>query len=82
MYGVPPKKKTPAGQQPVFNFAELQKRYQSGPQNLQTGNRVYNGFSSSPHAGGGLDPSGYNTRDLEAKTKRDFLVNRLRSGGF
>lgn len=34
------------------------------------GNRVYNGVSNSPHSGGGLDPSGYQERDQNARSMR------------
>lgn len=60
----------------------LQKRYLQGQQNQITGNRVYNGVSNSPHAGGGLDRSGFQQRDAQAQAKRDFLLSRLKSGGF
>jgi hypothetical protein len=60
----------------------LQKRYLQGQQNQITGNRVYNGISSSPHAGGGLDRSGFQQRDQQAQAKRDFLMKQMRSGGF
>lgn len=58
------------------------KRYQEGQQNLQTGNRIYKGTSNSPHSGGGLDKTGYQTRDNKVKQKRDVLLKQLRSGGF
>lgn len=58
------------------------KKYQQGTQALATGNKIYNGFSSSPHAGGGLDKSGYQLRDQQAKNKKSFLMNQLKSGGF
>ena len=61
---------------------KLTRRYQGGGQNkLQTGNRVYNGGSPSPHAGGGLDKSGYLKRDQQAKTQRNLLKQRLKKGG-
>lgn len=48
------------------------------------GNRVYNGFSNSPHSGGGLDKTGYQERDQQAKTmKRNSIENyiaKLRKG--
>ena len=60
----------------------LLKRYSEGPQNLQTGNKVYNGGGSSPHAGGGLNKSGFQLRDQQANAKKDFMMKRLKSGGF
>lgn len=57
-------------------------RYQQGPQNLQTGNRIYQGTSNSPHSGGGLDKTGYQNRDDKVKRKKDVLLKQLRSGGF
>lgn len=42
------------------------------------GNRVYNGSSPSPQAGaGGLDPTGYQTRDNMAQTKNRLLAGYL-----
>ena len=61
---------------------KLQKRYTQGPQNMATGNRVYNGAAPSPHAGGGLNKAGFNKRDQQANAKKDFLAKRLKSGGF
>lgn len=60
----------------------LERRQRLGQQSYQTGNRVYNGSAPSPHVGGGLNKAGYLKRDQEAKAKKDFLMNRLRSGGF
>lgn len=59
-----------------------QKRYIQGPDNQISGNRVYNGVAPSPHAGGGLDKSGYDVRDQKARMKKQFLMNQLKSGGF
>jgi hypothetical protein len=61
---------------------QLQKRYLQGQQNQLTGNRVYNGIGSSPHAGGGLNKSGFQKRDQQAQAKKDFMMRRLKSGGF
>lgn len=61
---------------------QLQKRYTQGQQNQLTGNRVYNGIGSSPHAGGGLNRAGFQKRDQQAQAKKDFMMKRLRSGGF
>jgi hypothetical protein len=61
---------------------QLQKRYTQGQQNQLTGNRVYNGFGSSPHAGGGLNKSGFQKRDQQAQAKKDFMMKKLKSGGF
>lgn len=75
MFGVPKPR--------VQNQAEsLLNKYQQGSQNQATGNKVYNGFAPSPHAGGGLDKSGYQQRDQKARTKKQFLMNQLKSGGF
>lgn len=41
------------------------------------GNRIYNGFSNSPHSGGGLDKSGYQERDQEAKVLKQNAVGSL-----
>lgn len=57
-------------------------RYQQGQQKHNTGNRVYNGTSNSPHSGGGLNKSGFANRDKEAAVKKQFLLNQLRNGGF
>jgi hypothetical protein len=39
------------------------------------GSRTYNGSSNSPHAGsGGIDTSGYATRDNENETRRRMLL--------
>ena len=58
------------------------KKYQQGTQALATGNRIYNGVSNSPHAGGGLDKTGYKVRDAQARTKKQYLMSQLKSGGF
>lgn len=44
------------------------------------GNRIYNGFSNSPHSGGGLDKSGYIERDMEARTLRNNSLQRYIHG--
>lgn len=44
------------------------------------GNRIYNGISPSPHAGGGLDPVGFQQRDQQAAVKNNLLANKV--GGF
>lgn len=66
----------------ALNQKNMLKRYMQGPQNFQTGNKVYNGVGSSPHAGGGLNKSGFQQRDQQAKAKKDFMMKRLKSGGF
>lgn len=48
---------------------------------LSVGNRVYNGFSNSPHSGGGLDKTGYANRDAQAQVKRQALMNQLKRFG-
>lgn len=60
----------------------LQKRYLQGQQNQLTGNKVYNGIGNSPHAGGGLDRTGFDQRDQQAQAKKAFLMKQMRSGGF
>lgn len=46
------------------------------------GSRTYNGSSPSPHAGsGGIDLGGYATRDNEANTRRQMLVQMLNPNG-
>lgn len=77
MFGKPPIKPPEA-----LDPNALQKRYTQGQQNQITGNRIYNGFGTSPHAGGGLNKSGFKKRDQQAQAKKDFLLNRLKSGGF
>lgn len=42
------------------------------------GNKVYNGFRSSPHFGGGLDRMGYKERDRATKAKRNALLRRMK----
>ncbi len=61
---------------------KLETKYQQGSQSQATGNRTYNGFAPSPHAGGGLAKAGYQKRDQTAKNKKSFLMNKLKSGGF
>lgn len=65
-----------------LNQVQLQNRYTQGQTNHLTGNRVYNGISNSPHAGGGLDKTGYKERDQKALNKKSFLMKQLKSGGF
>lgn len=60
----------------------LERRYQLGQQSYQTGNKSYGAGSPSPHVGGGIDKSGYQLRDQKAKTKKDFLMSRIRTSGF
>jgi hypothetical protein len=46
------------------------------------GSRIYNGSSNSPHAGsGGIDLGGYATRDNEANTRRQMLLQMLKPNG-
>lgn len=67
MYQRPPEAPKP---KPAFlgNFTRQNESY-------SVGNRVYNGSSPSPHAGGGLDPSGYQERDALARTTK---LNKLK----
>lgn len=47
----------------------------SANNNYAVGARTYNGSSNSPHAGsGGIDTSGYATRDNENDTRRRMLL--------
>lgn len=43
------------------------------------GNKVY-GMGSSAPTQGQVDPLGYRERDLEAKTRRNALLRRLKAG--
>lgn len=74
MYTKPPStsKKIPGF---VDSFAKRQMPF-------ATGNRIYNGSSNSPHAGGGLDKTGYRDRDAVAKTTRANLYNQLAKGKY
>lgn len=49
---------------------------------MATGNRIYNGTSSSPHSGGGLDKTGYNERDAVAKATKRNLYTQLAKGQY
>jgi hypothetical protein len=50
----------------------------SANNDFAVGSRIYNGSSNSPHAGsGGIDTSGYATRDNENNTRRQMLVQML-----
>lgn len=74
MYQMPPSG-TPVPKSPFI------KRFQNDTQKYATGNRIYNGFSPSPHAGGGLDKAGYAERDsIAGATRRNFL-NQLSQKG-
>lgn len=54
----------------------------SANNNYAVGSRIYNGSSNSPHAGsGGIDTSGYATRDNENNTRRQMLVQMLNQNG-
>lgn len=54
----------------VGNFTQRNASY-------AVGNRVYNGSAPSPHAGGGLDPSGYQERDALARTAKTNLIKNM-----
>lgn len=71
MYVNPPQSKKP----PSF-VESFSKRVMP----FATGNRVYNGVSSSPHAGGGLDKTGYAERDSVARTTKQNLLRQLARG--
>lgn len=62
MYQMPPEAPKPK-MSFVGNFSRRNESY-------SVGNRVYNGSAPSPHAGGGLDPSGYQERDALARTTK------------
>lgn len=74
MYQMPPSSTKP----PQNSFI---KRFQANTQKYSTGNRIYNGFSPSPHAGGGLDKSGYAERDSVANATRKNLLQQLSKKG-
>jgi hypothetical protein len=64
----PPKPRTKF----LENFARQNESY-------SVGNRVYNGGAPSPHAGGGLDPTGYQERDALARTtKQNAIMNMIK----
>jgi hypothetical protein len=44
------------------------------------GNKVYGFGRSSPHVGGGLDPTGYRERDAVNRVKRNAMLRRLKAG--
>jgi hypothetical protein len=47
-----------------------------------TGNRIYGGFSPSPHAGAGsVNPAGYMDRDRQAQVKRNLLLQQTQPQG-
>lgn len=48
---------------------------------LSVGNRVFNGFSPSPHVGGGIDKGGYAKRDMQAETTRNLLIEQMKNRG-
>jgi hypothetical protein len=73
MYQVPP-----SSQQPPNSFIS---RFKAGTQRYSAGTRTYNGFSPSPHAGGGLDKSGYAERDASANATRQNLLRQLSQKG-
>lgn len=84
MYEVPPSSPVPPGtmppnaQQPKSNFVS---RFKAGTQRYAGGSRIYNGYRSSPHAGGGLDKSGYAERDASANATRQNLLRQLSQKG-
>lgn len=69
----------------MMNFQQMsnpQSGIQSGIQKqvkASVGNRIYNGFSNSPHVGGGLDKTGYQKRDQEQANKK-LLIRRQQEG--
>ena len=70
MYQMPPSSAKP----PQNSFIQ---RFKASTQKYSTGNRVYNGFSPSPHAGGGIDKSGYQERDNIANATRKNFIQQL-----
>lgn len=48
---------------------------------LSVGNRVFGGFSNSAHSGGGLNKTGYENRDLQARVKRNALMRQMQRFG-
>lgn len=72
MYMKPPEAPKPKNNY-VQNFSQRNQSY-------SVGNRVYNGSAPSPHAGGGLDKSGYAERDAIARTtKQNLLMNIIKN---
>ena len=66
----------------MLNFSSPSSGIQSGIQKqvkASVGARVYNGFSPSPHVGGGLDKTGYQKRDQEQANKK-LLIKRQQEG--
>ena len=49
-------------------------------QSYAAGNKLYGFGRSSPHVGGGLDPTGYRVRDAVTRVKRNALLRRLKAG--
>lgn len=74
MYQVPPSSAKPPRAAFVGNFTQQNQKY-------ATGNRVYNGFSPSPHAGGGLDKAGYAERDNVARTTKRNMLQQIAKKG-
>lgn len=69
----------------MLNFNQSQNPQagiQSGIQKqvkASVGSRIYNGFSNSPHVGGGLNKTGYQKRDQEQANKK-LLIRRQQEG--
>lgn len=75
MYLKPPEPPKPK-QGYIERFRKLNASY-------SVGNRIYNGSAPSPHAGGGLDKSGYAERDALARTtKQNLIKNMINKGRF
>lgn len=71
MYQRPPEAPKPRSGY-IAKFARQNESY-------SVGNRVYNGSAPSPHAGGGLDPTGYQERDALARTtKQNAIMNMIK----
>lgn len=64
------------------DYQGLWKKYQQGPDSWASGNRLYNGVSTSPQSGPTDNPMGYDNRENTANMKRAFLMKQLTQGGF
>lgn len=80
MFVLPPSSKKPR-QNFVERYKQQNEQYGNPNQGKESsyavGNRIYNGFSNSPHSGGGLDKSGYQERDQEARTLKENALGSL-----
>lgn len=74
MYVKPPEPPKPKVAKPKTNFVN---KFMRQNESYSVGNRVYNGSAPSPHVGGGLDKSGYATRDALARTTKQNMLKNL-----